>query len=95
MQADFRPGKSTVDQVLLVSQSIADSFHQSKPATHTFLTPVDFSKAFNSVWHSALPSKLLSLALLLCFAEWIQSHLSDRHSKVRICNSFSHPFCLC
>ena len=31
VQAGFRPGRSTVDQVLLLSQSIADSFHQSKP----------------------------------------------------------------
>ena len=30
VQAGFRPGRSTVDQVLLLSQSIADSFHQSK-----------------------------------------------------------------
>ena len=48
VQAGFRPGRSTVDQVLL-SQSIADSFHQSKPGARTVLATVDFAKAFDSV----------------------------------------------
>ena len=75
VQAGFRPGRSTVDQVLLLSQSIADSFHQSKPlvplVSCTVLATVDFAKAFDSVWHSALLSKLLSLDLPLCFVKWI------------------------
>ena len=41
---------------------------------------------------SALLSKLLSLDLPLCFVEGIRSYLSDRRSKVRICNSYSRPF---
>ena len=68
MQTGFRPGRSTVDQVLL-SQSIADSFHQSKPGAHTVLATVDFAKAFDSVWHSALLFKVFSLDLPLCFVE--------------------------
>ena len=87
VQAGFRPGRSTVDQVLLLSQSIADFFHQSKPGARTVLATVDFAKAFDSIWHSALLSKFLSLDLPLCFVEWIRSYL-----KVRICNSYSRPF---
>ena len=92
VQAGFRLGRSTVDQVFLLSQSIADSFHQSKPGARTVLATVDFAKAFDSVWHSALLSKLLSLDLPLCFVEWMRSYLLDRRSKVRICNSYSLPF---
>ena len=92
VQAGFRPGRSTVDQVLLLSQSIADFFYQSKPGARTVHATVDFAKAFDSVWHSALLSKLLSLDLPLCFVEWIRSYLSDHCSKVRICNSYSRPF---
>ena len=77
VQAGFRPGRLTVDQVLLLSQSIADSFHQSKPGARTVLATVDFAKGFDSVWHSALLSKLLSLDFPLCFVEWIRSYLSD------------------
>ena len=66
LQAGFKPGRSTVDQVLLLLQSIADSFHQSKPASRTVLAIVNFVKVLDSVWHSSL-FKLLSLGLLLCF----------------------------
>ena len=92
VQAGFRPGRSTVYQVLLLLQSIADSFLQSKPGARTVLATVDFAKAFDSVWHSALLSELLSLDLPLCFVEWMRSYLSDRSLKVRICNSYSRPF---
>ena len=37
VQAGFRPGRSAVDQVLFLSQSITDSFHQSKPGARTAL----------------------------------------------------------
>ena len=92
MQAGFRSDRLTVDQVLLLSQSIPDSFHQSKPGARTVLATVDFAKAFDSVWHSALLSKPFSLGLPLCFVEWIRSYLSNRHSKVHIYNSYSCPF---
>ena len=58
VQAGFRPGRSTVNQVLLLLQSIADSFHQSKPGARTVLATVDFAKAFDSVW--TLPFSLNS-----------------------------------
>ena len=92
VQAGFRRCRLTVDQVLFLLQSIADSFHQSKPGARTILATVDFSKAFDSVWQSALLSRLLSLSFPLCFVEWIRSYLSDRRPKVRICNSYSLPF---
>ena len=92
VQAGFRPSRLTVDQVLLLYQSIADSSHQSKPGARIVLATVDFSKAFDSVWHSALLCKLLSVDLPLCFIKWIRSYLSDCRSKVRICNSYSRPF---
>ena len=68
-QSGFRPGRSTVDQILLLSQSISDGFHRSRPGSRTILATVDFAKAFDSVWHSALLSKLLSLGLPSCFAD--------------------------
>ena len=92
MQAGLRPGRSTVDQALLLPQSIAGPLHQSKPGARTVLATVDFSKAFDSVWHSALLSKLLFLSLPLCFVKWLRSYFSDCRSKVCICNSYSRPF---
>ena len=39
------------------------------------LATVDFSKAFDSVWHPALFHKLISAGLPPCFARWTQSFL--------------------
>ena len=64
-QAGFRPGRSSLDQILTLSQSIWDGFQNKKPPDRIILASVDFSKAFHSVWHSALFNKLLSLKLPL------------------------------
>ena len=62
-QAGFRRGKSTVDQVVLLTQSIEDSFEAKKKAGAVF---VDLTAAYDTVWHRGLTCKLLRL-------------LSDRH----------------
>ena len=89
-QAGFRPGKSPLDQIL--SQSIWDGFQKKKPPDRTILASVDFSKAFDSVWHSALFHKLLSLKLPPCFVLWVRSFLSDRRPKVQVGGSHSRSF---
>ena len=73
-QAGFRPGRSSLDQILTLSQSIWDGFQ-------------NFSKAFDSVWHSALFHKLPP-----CFVLWVRSFLSDRRAKVQVGGSHSRSF---
>ena len=53
-QAGFRPGRSTLDKILYLSQSISDGFNKSRQCSRTILASIDFSKAFDSVWHPAL-----------------------------------------
>ena len=89
-QAGFRPGKSSLDQIL--SQSIWDGFQKKKPPDRTILASVDFSKAFDSVWHSAVFHKLLSLKLPPCFVLWVRSFVSDRRAKVQVGGSHSRSF---
>ena len=91
-QAGFRPGMSPLDQNLTLSQSIWDGFQKKKPPDRTILASVDFSKAFDSVWHSALFHKLLSLKLPPCFVLWVRSFLSDRRAKVQVGGSHSRSF---
>ena len=67
-QAGFRPGRSTLDQILYLSPSISDEFNKPRPSSRTILTTIDFSKTFDSVWHSALFHKLISAGLPPCFA---------------------------
>ena len=67
-QAGFCPGRSTLDQILFFSQSISDGFNKPRPGSRTFLSTINFSKAFDSVWHPALFHKLISAGLPPCFA---------------------------
>ena len=81
-QTGFRPGRSTRDQLLYLSQSISDRFNKLRPGSRTILSAMDFSKAFDSVWHPALFHKLISAGLPPCFARWTQSFLSDKRACV-------------
>ena len=91
-QAGFRPGRSTLDHILYLSQSISDGFNKPRPGSRTILSTIDFSKAFDSVWHPALFHKLISAGLPPCFARWTQSFLSDRRACVVFQNHKSRSF---
>ena len=62
-QAGFRRGKSTVDQAVLLTQNIEDSFAAKKKVGAVF---IDLTAAYDTVWHRGLTCKLLRL-------------LSDKH----------------
>ena len=94
-QADFRPGQSTLDQILFLAQSISDGFNKPRPGSRTIQSTIVFSKAFDSVWHPALFHKLISAGLLLCFAHWTQSFLSGRCAFVVFQNHKSRSFRVC
>ena len=91
-QAGFRPGRSTLDQILYLSQSISDGFNKPRPGFRTILSTIDFSKAFDSIWHPVLFHKLISAGFSPCFARWIQSFHSDRRACVVYQNHKSHFF---
>ena len=94
-QAGFRPEQSTLDQILFLSQSISDGFNKPRPGSRTILTMINFSKAFNSVWHPALFNKLISAGVPPYFARWTQSFLSDRRACVVFQNQKSRSFRVC
>ena len=91
-QAGFRPGRSTLDQILYLSQSISDGFNKLRPGSRTILSTIDFSKGFDSAWHPALFHKLISAGFPPCFARWTQSFLSDRRASVVFQNHKSRSF---
>ena len=57
-QAGFRRGKSTIDQVVLLTQNIEDFFEAKKKASAIF---VNLTAAYDIVWHRGLTCKLLRL----------------------------------
>ena len=69
VQTRFMLSGLTVDQVLLLLQSIADFFYQSKLGARAVFATVDFAKAFNSVWQPAFLSKLFFIGLPISFVE--------------------------
>ena len=91
-QAGYRPGRSTLDQILFLSQSISDGFNKTRSGSRAILSTIDFSKAFDSAWHPALFHKLISAGLPPCFARWTQSFLSDRRACVVFQNHKSRCF---
>ena len=91
-QAGFRPGRSTLDQILYLSQSISDGFNKPRSGSRMILSTIDFSKAFDSVWQPALFHKLILAGLPPCFARWTQSFLSDRRASVVFQNHKSRSF---
>ena len=91
-QAGFRPGQSTLDQILFLSQSISDGFNKLRQGSRTIVCTIDFLKAFDSVWHPALFHTLISAGLPPCFARWTQSFLSDRRACVVYKNLKSRSF---
>ena len=59
-QARFRWGKSTVNQTVLLTQNIKNSFEAEKKAGAMF---ADLTAAYDFVWHHGLTCKLLRLLL--------------------------------
>ena len=59
-QAGFRRGRPTVDQTVLLTQNIEDSFEAKKKAGAVF---VDLIAAYDTVWHRGFTCKLLRLLL--------------------------------
>ena len=57
-QAGFRRGRSTVDQVTLLTQSIENAFEAKKKTGAVF---IDLTAAYDTVWHRGLTCKLLRL----------------------------------
>ena len=91
-QAGFRPERSTLDQIVFLSQSISDEFEKPKPPRRTILATINFSKAFDSVWHPALFHKLILASPLLCLSRWTQSLTSDRRTCVIFQNHKNRSF---
>ena len=91
-RAGFCPGLFTLDQIFYLFQSISDGLDKPKQGSQTILHAIDFSKAFDSVWHPVLFHKLISAGLLSFFARWTQSFLSDRCASVVYQNHKSRFF---
>ena len=74
-QAGFRLGKTTVDQIVLLTQNIEDSFEVKKKDGAVF---VDLTAAYDTVWHRGLTCKLMRLLPNKHMVKMIMEHVQNR-----------------
>ena len=78
-QSGFRPGDSTINQLLSVTHEIYASFEQFDETRAAFL---DLSKAFDKTWHDGLIYKLKSFGISGDLLALLKNYLSNRYQRV-------------
>ena len=81
LQSGFRPGDSTVNQLIYLVHLIYEALELGKEVRMVFL---DISKAFDRVWHKGLLYKLEKIGIRDPLLKWFRSYLSDRQQRVVI-----------
>ena len=82
-QAGFRQGRCIVDQTVLLTQHIEDSF-ETKKAGAVF---VDLTAAYDTVWHRGLTCKLLRLLPDKHMVQMIMEFIRNRSFTLSIGDS--------
>lgn len=80
-QSGFRPGDSTVMQLVYIVHKIYEVLEEGCEMRAVFL---DISKAFDRVWHRGLIAKLRSIGVEGNLLNWFISYLSCRKQRVII-----------
>ncbi len=78
-QSGFRPGDSTINQLLSITSDIYDAFEQSAEVRAAFL---DISKAFDKVWFEGLLFKLKCNGIDGSLLSLFENYLANRNQRV-------------
>ena len=78
-QSGFRPGDSTINQLISITSSIFESFENFEETRALFL---DISKAFDKVWHEGLIFKLKRNGVSGPLLAFLKNYLYERHQRV-------------
>ena len=85
-QCGFQPNRRTTDVVSLLLNDARTCLDHNKPCV---VTAVDFSKAYDTVWHAGLLFKLSKFyGVSGSFLKWVESFLKGR--EVRVTGLGSH-----
>lgn len=85
-QFGFQKNKSTTLAVVDLYTKIVDTLDKGNYACSVFL---DFAKAFDTVNHKILVSKLENYGIRGTVKQWFESYLNNRKQTVKIGNTFS------
>ena len=91
MQAGFRKGCRTEDQLFRFIQNTLDGFQESKTTTAVF---IDLQQAYDRVWRKGLLIKMNSLGIHGKMFKWIHSFLSNRTIQTTVDNTTSSKLTL-
>jgi ribonuclease HI len=86
VQAGFRKGRCTSDHLVKLSAHIKNQFSKRKSIIATFF---DVSKAYDSVWHTKLLSKLKDIGVSGIMYKYIVNFLCERSICTRVGNTYS------
>ena len=75
-QSSFRPGDSTINQLIFLVHNIYEALKDGKELRVVFL---DISKAFDKVWHAGLLCKLEALGVQSPLFQWFESYLCNEN----------------
>ena len=78
-QSGFRPGDSTIYQLISITSNIFDSFEKYDETRALFL---DISKAFDKVWHDGLIFKLKCNGISGNLLKFFENYLHNRQQRV-------------
>ena len=79
-QSGFRPGDSTINQLISITHTIFQAF-DCNPPLDVRSVYLDISKAFDRVWHDGLIHKLKRCGVSGQFLSLIKSFLKDRKQR--------------
>jgi len=78
-QSGFRPGDSTIYQLISITSKIYESFENYDETRAVFL---DISKAFDKVWHDGVVHKLKCNGISGNLLNFFENYLKNRHQRV-------------
>lgn len=87
-QFGFRESHSTTDQLIRLVDYITHNFNRKK---YCGLVLLDIEKAFDSVWHKGLLSKLINYDFPSYIIHLLNSYITNRKFQVLINNELSSP----
>lgn len=88
-QSAYRSGRSSTDNLLALSQYVAEGFQWSEV---TGLVCLDVEKAFDSVWRCGLILRMKQLKIDNRIIFWVSSFLTQRNITVRVNAMYSASF---
>ena len=91
MQAGFRKGCRTEDQLIRFIQNTLDGFQASKTTTAVF---IDLQQAYDRVWRKGLLIKMSNMGVHGNMFKWIQSFLTNRTIQTTVDNTTSSKMTL-